>query len=101
MGFPTFVDGTSGARLSTEQDVKLSLAALTSVFEARGKPRNVAVHSVRGGIFGNVDFVRQAKDNGMRRSMSRTKYPSVNAVIEKSFSTLPSELLDHERSGDT
>jgi hypothetical protein len=36
--------------MSTEQDGKLSLAALTSALEARGKPRNVLVHPDRGGI---------------------------------------------------
>jgi putative transposase len=39
-----------GCAMSTEQDGKLSVAALTSALEARGKPRIVLLRSDRGGI---------------------------------------------------
>ena len=55
-----------GCAMSTEQDGRLSVAALTSALEARGNPRNVVVHSDRGGIFGDGDFVRKAQEHGMR-----------------------------------
>jgi putative transposase len=90
-----------GCAMSTEQDGRLSVAALASALEARGNPRNVVVHSDRGGIFGDRDFVRKAQEHGMRRSMSRTSNPWDNAVIESFFSTLTFELLERERYGDT
>ena len=90
-----------GCAMSTEQDGRLSVAALASALEARGSPRNVVVHSDRGGIFGDGDFVRKAQEHGMRRSMSRTSNPWDNAVIESFFSTLTFELLERERYGDT
>jgi putative transposase len=89
-----------GCAMSTEQDGKLSLAALTSALEARGNPRNVLVHSDRGGIYGDDEYVKRAKGNRLRRSMSRTRNPWDNAVIESFFSTLTHELLDRERYGD-
>jgi putative transposase len=89
-----------GCAMSTEQDGKLSLAALTSALEARGNPRNVLVHSDRGGIYGDDEYVKKAKGNRLRRSMSRTRNPWDNAVIESFFSTLTHELLDRERYGD-
>ena len=86
-----------GCAMSTEQDGKLSVAALTSALEARGNPRNVIVHSDRGGIYGDDDYVKKANAHRLRRSMSRTSNPWDNAVIESFFSTLTHELLDHER----
>jgi putative transposase len=90
-----------GCAMPTEQDGKLSLAALTSALEARGNPRNVMVHSDRGGIYGDEEYVKTATQHQLRRSMSRTRNPWDNAVIESFFSTLTHELLDHERYGDT
>jgi putative transposase len=88
-----------GCAMSTEQDGKLSVAALASALEARGNPRNVIVHSDRGGIYGDDEYVKKANANRLRRSMSRTRNPWDNAVIESFFSTLTHELLDHERYG--
>jgi len=90
-----------GCAMSTEQDGKLSLAALTSALEARGNPRDVIVHSDRGGIYGGDEYVRKADEHRLRRSMSRTRNPWDNAVIESFFSTLTFELLDRERYDDT
>jgi putative transposase len=90
-----------GCAMSTEQDGTLSLAALTSAIEARGHPKNVLIHSDRGGIYGDDEYVRKTKEACMRRSMSRTKNPWDNAVIESFFSTLTFELLDRERYADT
>jgi putative transposase len=88
-----------GCAMSTEQDGKLSVAALTSALEARGNPRNVIVHSDCGGIYGDEDYVEKASAHRLRRSMSRTSNPRDNAVIESFFSTLTDELLDRERYG--
>lgn len=90
-----------GCAMSTEQDGRLSLAALTSAIEARGHPKNVLIHSDRGGIYGDDEYVRKTREACMRRSMSRTKNPWDNAVIESFFSTLSFELLDRERYADT
>ena len=75
------------------------VAALTSALEARGNPRNVIAHSDCGGIYGDDDYVKKADvhPHRLRRSMSRTRNPWDNAVIESFFSTLTHELLDHER----
>ena len=81
--------------MSTEQDGKLSLAALTSALEARGNSRNGIVHSDRGGIYG--DNVKKTNAQGLRRSMGRTRNPWDNAVIESFLSTLTHEILGHER----
>lgn len=89
-----------GCAMSTEQDGKLSLAALTSAIEARGAPRRVLVHSDRGGIYIDDAYVRKARGLGMRRSMSRARNPWDNAVIESFFSTLRFELLDREKYSD-
>jgi len=75
--------------MSTEQDGKRSLAALTSALEARGNPRDVIVHSDRGGIYGGDEYVKKAKGQRLRRSMSRTRNPWDNAVIESFFSKPP------------
>jgi transposase InsO family protein len=50
-----FLRRVVGCAMSTEQDGRLSVAALTSALEARGNPRNVIVHSDRGGIYGDDD----------------------------------------------
>jgi transposase InsO family protein len=89
-----------GCAMSTEQDGALSLAALTSAIEARGEPRRVLVHSDRGGIYIDEEYVRKAKALGMRRSMSRACNPWDNAVIESFFRTLRFELLDRGKYSD-
>lgn len=89
-----------GCAMSTEQDGRLSGAALASALEARGMPRGVMVHSDRGGIYGGEEYVKRTKGLGIRRSMSRTRNPWDNAVIESFFSTLRFELLDRERFED-
>ncbi len=86
-----------GCAMSTEQDGKLSLAALTSAVEARGVAAGVVLHSDRGGIYGGDEYVTHLKRLGIRRSMSRTRNPWDNAVIESFFSTLRFELLDRMR----
>lgn len=73
----------------------------SSALEARGNPRDVIVHSDRGGIYGGDEYVRKADEHRLRRSMSRTRNPWDNAVIESFFSTLTFELLDRERYDDT
>jgi transposase InsO family protein len=90
-----------GCAMSTEQDGKLSLAALTSALKARGNRRNVLVHSDRGGIYGDEEYVKKTTQRQLRRSISRTRNPWDNAVIESFFSTLTHELLKHERYRDT
>jgi putative transposase len=86
-----------GCAMPTEQDGKLSVAALTSVLEARGNPRNVIAHSDRGGIYGDDGYVKKANAHRLRRSMSRTSNPWDDAVIESFFSTLTHGIIDHER----
>ncbi len=63
-----------GCAISTEQNGKLSLVPLTSALEARGNPRNVIVHSDRGGIYDD-EYVKKADAHRLRRSMSRASKP--------------------------
>ncbi len=89
-----------GHAMSTEQDGGLVLAALAHAIRSRGEPRNVVVHSDRGGIYGAGEYIGKATAHGLRRSMSRTGNPWDNAVVESFFSTLTQELLNRERFSD-
>ncbi len=64
-----------GCAISTEQDGKLSVAALTSALEARGNPRNVIVHSYRGGIYGDDEYVKKANARRLRREKAARATP--------------------------
>jgi putative transposase len=94
-----FLRRAVGCAMSATQDVNLSLAAPASALEAPGNPRDVVVHSDRGGISGSDEYVRKADKHRLRRSMSRTGNPWDNAAIESFFSPLTFELLDRERYG--
>lgn len=89
-----------GCAMSTGQDASLSLSALSSAIAARGVPRRVLLHSDRGGIYGESEYLRTLEALGIRRSMSRARNPWDNAVIESFFSTLRLELLDRTRFVD-
>jgi hypothetical protein len=77
----------------------LSIAALMSALKARSNPPNALVHSDRGGICGDDEYVKMASGHRLWRSMSRTSNPWDNAVIDSLFSTLTHELLDQEGYG--
>jgi putative transposase len=89
-----------GYAMSTEHDANLALAALSSATGSSGAPKGVLLHSDRGGIYGDEDYVLKLKALGIRRSMSRTCNPWDNAVIESFFSTLRFELLDGKTFAD-
>ncbi len=86
-----------GCAMSTEQDGKLSIAALASAVETRGASKGVMIHSDRGGIYGDEEYLDTLDKIGIKRSMSRTSNPWDNAVIESFFSTLHFELLSRTR----
>ncbi len=86
-----------GYAMSTQQDGDLSIAALESAVRARGAPKGLMLHSDRGGIYGDDDYLRRLKSLGIERSMSRPSNPWDNAVIESFFSTLHFELLSRRR----
>ncbi len=86
-----------GCAMSTEQDGKLSIAALASAVETRGASKCLMIHSDRGGIYGDQDYLDKIGEIGIKRSMSRTSNPWDNAVIESFFSTLHFELLSRTR----
>lgn len=88
-----------GHAMSTEQDGGLVLTALAQAIKSRGDPRNVVVHSDRGGIYGAGEYIGKAREHGLRRSMSRSGNPWDNAVVESFFSTLTHERLNRERYG--
>lgn len=83
-----------GYAMSTEHDANLALSSLSSATGSRGAPKGVLLHSDRGGIHGDEEYVRKLEALGIRRSMSRIRNPWANAVIESFFSTLRFELLD-------
>jgi len=57
----------------------------------------VLLHSDRGAINGEKQFIQRLADRGVKRSMSRKADPWDNAVIESFFSTLHFELLSRQR----
>ncbi len=77
-----------GYAVSTEQDSRLSVAALVSALEARGNSRNALVRSDRGRIFGDDERGKKANTHRLRRSMSRTRKSRDNAEIESFLSPI-------------
>jgi len=55
--------------------------------------RTMLLHSDRGSIYGEEEYIQRLAARGVKRSMSRKANPWDNAVIESFFSTLPVELL--------
>ena len=82
-----------GCAMSTAQDGQLGIAALASAVETRGASQGLMIHSDRGGIYGDAEYLDMLDKIGITRSMSRTSNPWDNAVIESFFSTLHFELL--------
>ncbi len=55
-----------GCAMYTEEDGELSIVSLTSALEARGNPQNVLVHSDRGGICGDDEYVKEPMGTSFR-----------------------------------
>lgn len=86
-----------GCAMSTEQDGKPRAAALASAVEARNPSKGIMIHSDRGGIYRDEEYLDTLDKIGIKRSMSRTSNPWDSAVIESFFSTLHFELLSRTR----
>jgi putative transposase len=72
-------------------ETTLVLDALTTAAWRRRSKGSVIIHSDQGSQFGNDDFSRWCKKNGLSPSMSRRGNCWANAVAESFFSNLKSE----------
>jgi len=62
-----------------------------------GRRRTMLLHSDRGSIYGEAEYIQRLAALGVQRSMSRKTDPWDKAVIESFFSTLHFELLSRLR----
>ena len=86
-----------GYAMSQENDGALALAAFESAATYRRPRRTMLLHSDRGSIYGEEEYIQRIAALGITRSMSRKADPWDNAVIESFFSTLHFELLSRWR----
>ena len=63
----------------------------------RIRNKTLRIHSDRGGIYGEHEYVQRLRTLGIERSMSRASNPWDNAAMESFFSTLQFELLSRKR----
>lgn len=70
--------------------------ALTMALWRRGQVKDVIVHSDRGATYASSDYQRLLDRNRLLCSMSRKGECLDNAVAESFFSSLKTELVDHE-----
>ncbi len=82
-----------GYAMSQENDGALALAAFESATTRRRPRHTVLLHSDRGAIYGEEQYIQRLAALGVKRSMSRKADPWDNAVIESFFSTLHFEFL--------
>jgi len=86
-----------GYAMPQENDGALALAAFESATTRRRPRHTVLLHSDRGSIYGEEQYIQRLAAHGIKRSMSCKADPWDNAVIESFFSTLPVELLSRRR----
>ena len=63
----------------------------------RTRNRTLRIHSDRGGIYGEHEYVQRLNTLGIERSMSRASNPWDNAAMESFSSTLRFELPSRNR----
>ncbi len=85
-----------GWAMSNHNDRKLVLGALTMAIWRRGQARDVIVHSDRGATYASGEYQQLLKQHQLICSMSRKGECLDNAVAESFFSSLKTELVDHE-----
>jgi len=85
-----------GWAMSNRNDRKLVSDALTMAIWRRGQARDVIVHSDRGATYASGEYQQLLKQHQLVCSMSRKGECLDNAVAESFFSSLKTELVDHE-----
>ena len=78
-----------GDRMTSE----LAVAALRMAILLRGRPREVIVHSDRGGQFRSKKFIMVLRNNDLIGSMGRVSSAGDNAAMESFFALLQKNVL--------
>lgn len=85
-----------GWSMNNRNNTELVTDALTMAFWRRKMYQNVIVHSDQGCTYASAVYRSLIKDHGGKCSMSRKGDCYDNAVAESFFSSLKTELVDHE-----
>lgn len=85
-----------GYAIDSRMKASLAVRALENALLARGFPRDVIVHSDRGGQFRSKSFQHALRVNGLRGSMGRVGACGDNAAMESLFSLLQKNVLDRK-----
>jgi len=85
-----------GWAMSNRNDRKLVSDALTMAIWRRGQVKDAIVHSDRGATYASGEYQKLLKRHQLLCSMSRKGECLDNAVAESFFSSLKTELVDHE-----
>lgn len=85
-----------GWSMSSKNNSQLVQDALMMAVWRRGNVKDVIVHSDQGSTYASGDYQRQLKEHQLICSMSRKGECLDNAVAESFFSSLKTELVDHE-----
>ena len=83
--------------MSEAHDGALARAAIGNAVATRIRNRTLRMHSDRGSIYGEHEYVQRLSTLGIERSMSRASNPWDNAAMGSFFSTLQFELLSRNR----
>ena len=82
-----------GWAMSKSPDSALTIKALDIAYEARGKPKNLMVHSDQGCHFTSKAYRKRLKRYGIKHSMSRRGNCWDNAPMERFFRSLKTEWM--------
>tara|TARA_R110002167_G_C12542143_1_gene640096 strand:+ start:174 stop:986 length:813 start_codon:yes stop_codon:yes gene_type:complete len=85
-----------GWAMGNNNNTQLVSDALTMAIWRRGKVKDVIVHSDRGATYASSAYRQQLEQHRLVCSMSRKGECLDNAVAESFFSSLKTELVDHE-----
>jgi len=85
-----------GWAMGNHNNTQLVSKALTMALWRRGRARDVIVHSDRGVTYASSDYQKLLDRHQLLCSMSRKGECLDNAVAESFFSSLKTELVDHE-----
>ncbi|BDQ97350.1 IS3 family transposase OrfB [Escherichia coli] len=86
-----------GWSMSPRMTAQLACDALQMALWRRKRPRNVIVHTDRGGQYCSADYQAQLKRHNLRGSMSAKGCCYDNAPMESFWGTLKNESLSHYR----
>jgi len=85
-----------GWAMGNHNNTQLVSEALTMAIWRRGREKDVIVHSDRGATYASSDYQKLLNRHRLLCSMSRKGECLDNAVAESFFSSLKTELVDHE-----